>query len=106
MNQLTISGETVLITNEGNFRIKIKEPFHKAGKIYKFANQDEGIGISTGLFNLAKREGKKIEVRLEDKLYEVSTEKIKDIFSKHNSVYETEGGTILYVIPLYVLNLK
>jgi ribosomal protein S27AE len=102
MNEYTISGQKVEITEGGNFSIHIESIFKSAGMIFNFPQRCSGVGINQSIVETAKAENRHIVITIGNSFrkYVISPDEIIRIVNTYGSVHKTGSGVNLFVIPL------
>ena len=77
--------------------LEIKEEFHKAGIVYSWPGNPEGIGIKKPLLG---GEGN-FDISLKGKTYKIEKKKARKLATRYNSFFTTSYGSVLAVIPLW-----
>ena len=81
--------------------LHIKEPYYTAGKIYKWAYKDIGVGINmkylTGDGTLYLKIGDNVDT------WEIEREKAREFIADHKT-YHTARSTTLGIIPWEILS--
>jgi ribosomal protein S27AE len=105
MDEYTISGQKVEVTDGGNFSLHIDSIFKSAGMIFNFPQKCSGIGINQSIVEVAKAENRHIIITIGNspKRYIISPEEIIRVVNTYGSVHKTGNGVNLFVIPLKTL---
>ncbi len=87
-------------------KVKIRKPFYNAFKTYGWKDSTPGIGLRKNLLLKAIREGQELEIETEGRNYTLNPQKAYDYAKKKKTMFLAKFNTLLYVIPMTMLELK